>query len=38
MKTIRAFVAVELPTEVKQELGRVAGVMAARVPERSHDK
>ncbi|MBE2224480.1 MAG: RNA 2',3'-cyclic phosphodiesterase [Anaerolineae bacterium] len=35
MKTIRAFVAVELAAEVKQELGRVAGVLAGRVPERS---
>lgn len=35
MKTIRAFVAVQLSAEVKQELGRVAGVLAERVPERS---
>lgn len=32
MKEIRLFIAVALPDEVKQELGRVAGILAARVP------
>ena len=35
MKTIRAFIAVQLPSEVKQELGVVADVLAGQVPERS---
>lgn len=34
-ENVRAFVAVALSTDVKQELGRVANLLADRVPERS---
>ena len=35
METIRAFIAVELPPTVKQELAQVADGLAARIPEGS---
>jgi 2'-5' RNA ligase len=35
MKTIRAFIAVSLSTEAKQEVGRIVSVLAGRVPDRS---
>jgi 2'-5' RNA ligase len=34
-ETIRAFIAVQLPSDVKQEMGLVADVLAGQIPERS---
>lgn len=35
METIRAFIAVDLPVEVKQALGQLTGVLAAEIPHGS---